>query len=39
VLEAEQAAESATKQLEEMARKLSEIAGLASQLGNGRGKS
>jgi len=39
VVEAEQAAESATKRLEEMARKLSEIAGLASQLGNGRGQS
>ena len=37
VAEAEQAAENATKRLEEMARKLSEIAGLASQLGNGRG--
>ncbi len=36
VVEAEQAAESATKRLEEMARKLSEIAGLASQLGSGR---
>jgi hypothetical protein len=39
VAEAEQAAESATKRLEEMARKLSEIAGLASQLGHGRGQS
>ena len=37
VTEAEQAAESATKRLEEMARKLGEIASLASQLGNGRG--
>ncbi|NGZ59258.1 MAG: hypothetical protein CV081_01980 [Nitrospira sp. LK265] len=37
VVEAEQAAEGATKRLEEMARKLSEIAGLASQLGHGRG--
>lgn len=36
VVEAEQAAENATKRLEDMARKLSEIAGLASQLGNGR---
>lgn len=39
VVEAEQASENATKRLEEMARKLSEIAGLASQLGNGRGQS
>ncbi|OQW37515.1 MAG: hypothetical protein A4E19_12600 [Nitrospira sp. SG-bin1] len=39
VVEAEQAAENATKRLEEMARKLSEIAGLASQLGNGKGQS
>lgn len=39
VVEAEQAAENATKRLEEMARKLSEIAGLASQLGKGRGQS
>jgi CheY-like chemotaxis protein len=38
VVEAEHAAESATKRLEEMARKLSEIAGLASQLGSGRGQ-
>jgi chromosome segregation ATPase len=37
VVEADQAADSATKRLEEMARKLSEIAGLASQLGHGRG--
>ncbi len=39
VVEAEEAAENATKRLEEMARKLGEIAGLASQLGNGRGQS
>ena len=39
VTEAEQAAENATKRLEEMARKLSEIAVLASQLGNGKGQS
>ncbi|MBH0203621.1 MAG: response regulator [Nitrospira sp.] len=39
VADAEQAAESATKRLEEMARKLGEIASLASQLGNGRGQS
>ena len=39
VVEAEQASGNATKRLEEMARKLSEIAGLASQLGNGRGES
>jgi CheY-like chemotaxis protein len=39
VLDAEQASGNATKRLEEMARKLSEIAGLASQLGNGRGES
>jgi len=39
VVEAEQASKNATKRLEEMARKLSEIAGLASQLGNGRGES
>jgi chromosome segregation ATPase len=37
VVEAEQASENATKRLEEMARKLSEIAELASQLGNGKG--
>ncbi|HWV45664.1 MAG TPA: response regulator [Nitrospira sp.] len=37
VMEAEQGAENATKRLEEMARKLSEIAGLASQLGHGKG--
>jgi len=39
VVEAEQASENAIKRLEEMARKLSEIAGLASQVGNGRGES
>ncbi|CUS39012.1 response regulator [Candidatus Nitrospira nitrificans] len=39
VADAEQAAESATKRLEEMAHKLGEIASLASQLGNGRGQS
>ena len=39
VAEAEQAAEISTKRLEEMARKLSEIAALASQLGNVRGQS
>jgi CheY-like chemotaxis protein len=39
VVETEQAAENATKRFEEMARKLSEIAGLASQLGNGKGQS
>jgi CheY-like chemotaxis protein len=39
VVEAEQAAESATKRLEEMALKLSEIAELASQLGNERRQS
>lgn len=39
VTKAEQAAESATKRLEEMARKLGEIASLASQLGNGKGQS
>jgi CheY-like chemotaxis protein len=38
VVETEQAAENATKRFEEMARKLGEIAGLASQLGNGRGQ-
>ena len=37
VLEAEQAAESARKRFEEMARKLAEIANLASQLGSGKG--
>ena len=37
VLEAEQAAEGATKRFEEMARKLAEIANLASQLGSGKG--
>jgi len=39
VAEAEHAAEQATKRFEDMARKLSEIAGLASQLGNGKGRS
>jgi chromosome segregation ATPase len=39
VSETEQAAENATKRFEEMARKLGEIAGLASQLGNGKGRS
>lgn len=39
VSETEQAAEQATKRFEEMARKLGEIAGLASQLGNGKGRS
>ena len=39
VLDAEQSAESATKRFEEMVRKLGEIAGLASQLGSGRGQS
>lgn len=37
VLEAEQSAESATKRFEELVRKLGEIAGLASQLGSGKG--
>lgn len=37
VLEAEQSAEGATKRFEEMARKLAEIANLASQLGSGKG--
>jgi DNA-binding response OmpR family regulator len=36
VSEAEQTAEQASKRFEEMARKLGEIAGLASQLGNGK---
>jgi hypothetical protein len=36
VSDAEQAAELASKRFEEMARKLGEIAGLASQLGNGK---
>ena len=36
VSETEQAAENATKRFEEMARKLGEIAGLASQLGSGK---
>lgn len=39
VVETEQAAEHATKRFEEMARKLGEIAGLASQLGSGKGQS
>lgn len=39
VSETEQAAESATKRFEDMARKLGEIAGLASKLGNGKGQS
>ncbi len=39
VAETEQAAENATRRFEEMARKLGEIAGLASQLGSGRGQS
>ncbi len=39
VSETEQAAESATKRFEAMARKLGEIARLASQLGNGKGQS
>ncbi len=39
VSEAEQAADNATKRFEDMARKLGEIAGLASQLGNGKGRS
>jgi CheY-like chemotaxis protein len=38
VVETEQAAEHATKRFEEMARKLGEIAGLASQLGSGKGQ-
>ena len=37
VADAEQTAEGATRRFEEMARKLAEIAGLASQLGNGKG--
>lgn len=37
VSETEQDAENAKKRLEDMARKLGEIAGLASQLGNGKG--
>ena len=36
VSETEQAADNATKRFEEMARKLGEIAGLASQLGSGK---
>lgn len=39
VVETEQMAETATKRFEEMARKLGEIAGLASQLGSGKGQS
>jgi CheY-like chemotaxis protein len=39
VSEAELATQTATKRFEDMARKLSEIAGLASRLGNGRGQS
>lgn len=39
VVETEQAAENATKRFEEMARKLGEIAALASQLGSGNGRS
>jgi CheY-like chemotaxis protein len=38
VVETEQAAENATKRFEEMARRLGEIAGLASKLGNGKGQ-
>lgn len=38
VVEAQQSAEHATKRFEEMARKLGEIAGLASKLGNGKGQ-
>ena len=34
--EAEQAAEQSNRRFEDMARKLGEIAGLASQLGNGK---
>jgi len=39
VTEAEQATVLATRRLEEMAKKLGEIAGLASQLGNGARRS
>ena len=39
VTESEQAAEQATNRFEEMAIKLGEIAGLASQLGNGKRRS
>ncbi len=39
VSESEQVAENATKRFEEMVRKLGDIAGLASQLGNGKGRS
>jgi CheY-like chemotaxis protein len=38
IVETEQAAENATKRFEEMARKLGEIAGLAAQLGSGKGQ-
>lgn len=38
IVETEQVAEHATKRFEEMARKLGEIAGLASQLGSGKGQ-
>ncbi|MFO0698929.1 MAG: response regulator [Nitrospira sp.] len=39
VQESEQSAESATKRFDDLVRKLGEIAGLASQLGSGRGQS
>jgi DNA-binding response OmpR family regulator len=39
VMDAEQSAESATKRFEDIVKKLGEIAGLASQLGGGRGPS
>lgn len=39
VSESERAAENATKRFDEMTRRLGEIAGLASQLGNGKGRS
>jgi hypothetical protein len=39
ISEAEQAAANATKRFEDMARKLGEIAGLASQLGSGNTRS
>jgi DNA-binding response OmpR family regulator len=39
VSEAEQSAEQATSRFEELARKLGEIAGLASQIGNAKGRS
>ena len=38
VSESEQIAEQSNKRFEEMARKLGEIAGLASQLGSGKGR-